>query len=154
MKVAVWLDIATWPAAIEAAQSRPDDDTLILLAVADPATLGVGAASLMGRGRRRDPHQLALATAHAEELLADAAATLGRDCEQLLLTGPTERVVTEAAQDVGMLIVVRDGDLRRLGPASLGKKTRFIIDHAPCRVLLIWPEIPPTLDTLPLAPPR
>ena len=34
----------------------------------------------------------------------------------------------------------------RLGPAS-----RFVVDHAPCPILLVWPEPPP--DVVSLAPP-
>jgi hypothetical protein len=41
----------------------------------------------------------------------------------------------------------------RLGPRSLGRATRFVLDHAPCRVLLVWPDEPPSLATLPAPPP-
>jgi hypothetical protein len=46
----------------------------------------------------------------------------------------------------------RDGDRKRVGPRSVGPTTRLVIDHAPSRVLLIWPDTAPKLATLP--PPR
>jgi hypothetical protein len=49
--------------------------------------------------------------------------------------------------------MARDGDRSRLGPKSLGKETRFALDHAPCAVLLVWPEPAPAVETIP-PPPR
>lgn len=153
MKVAVWVDVATWPAVIEAARARPAEDRLILLAVDDPHDLPPVLGGLMGRAHHEEGAG-EITRAEAEALLEDAASALGRDCERRVLTGPTERVVTEAVDNVGMLILARDGDRSRLGPHSLGRHTRFVIDHAPCRVLLIWPENPPELGTLPPPPPH
>ncbi|MDV9177578.1 universal stress protein, partial [Streptomyces sp. W16] len=31
---------------------------------------------------------------------------------------------------------------------------RFAVDHAPCPVLLVWPEAAPGIATLPPAPPH
>ncbi len=52
-----------------------------------------------------------------------------------------------------ILVLARDGDRERLGPRSLGPTARFVIDHSPCRVLLIWPDDPPALTTIPPPPP-
>ncbi len=76
-------------------------------------------------------------------MLDQAAERLGRVATVRLETGFPERVVTALADEVDYLIVGRDGDRSRLGPHSLGKHTRFVIDHAPCRVLLIWPGAVP-----------
>jgi nucleotide-binding universal stress UspA family protein len=38
-----------------------------------------------------------------------------------------------------MLVCVRDGAPGLPGPDSLGPVTRFVVDHAPCGVLLVWP---------------
>ena len=46
--------------------------------------------------------------------------------------------MVEAAAGADLLILARDGE-RRPGPKSLGPRTRFVVDHAPCRVLLVWP---------------
>ena len=46
------------------------------------------------------------------------------------------------------------GDRSRLGPHSLGPASRFVVDHAPCPLLLVWPEPAPGLTTMPGAPPH
>jgi len=56
-----------------------------------------------------------------------------------------------------ILVLARDGDHTRLGPRSLGPAARFVVDHAPCRVLLIWPDVAPAVTAIPPgpgAPPR
>jgi len=68
--------------------------------------------------------------------------------------GAVERDVVAACADAGLLILARAGDRTRLGPKSLGRTTRFVLDHAPCPVLLVWPDAPPGLSTLPPPPPR
>jgi hypothetical protein len=52
-----------------------------------------------------------------------------------------------------VLVLARDGDRSRLGPHSLGPRARFVVDHAPCRVLLIWPDAPPGAETVAPPPP-
>lgn len=69
-------------------------------------------------------------------------------------TGSTEREVTAAAAAIDLLIVARDGDRTRLGPRSLGRHTRFVIDHAPCTVAVVWPGETPGLDSIPAPPPH
>ncbi len=157
MKVAGWVAAGTWPAVVEAMQRRPESDELVLVAVADSSE-GVPSgplAGLMGRGRR--PGGAAevdqLTRAAAEDLLAQAVAALGRPCEAQLRTGFTEREVTAAAAAIDLLIVARDGDRTRLGPRSLGRHTRFVIDHAPCTVAVVWPGEAPGLDSIPAPPP-
>ena len=39
------------------------------------------------------------------------------------------------------------------GPGALGPADRFVVDHAPCPVLLVWPEDPPGTATIPRPPP-
>jgi Na+/H+ antiporter NhaD/arsenite permease-like protein len=58
-----------------------------------------------------------------------------------------------AAAGADLLILARDGDRSRLGPKSLGPAGRFVVDHAPCPVLLVWPEDPPGTGTIPPPPP-
>jgi hypothetical protein len=48
-----------------------------------------------------------------------------------------ENAVMEAAADADILVVVRDS--RHPGPHSLGHAARFVVDHAPCNVVLVWP---------------
>ena len=42
----------------------------------------------------------------------------------------------EAAADADLLVVVRDS--RHPGPHSIGHAARFVVDHAPCDVVLVW----------------
>jgi nucleotide-binding universal stress UspA family protein len=108
------------------------------------------AAGLLGRGRRRgrDPAARIQAAGQlaAAELLDAAADRLGRPADKLPRQGRPERLVVEAAEGADLLVLARDGDRSRLGPHSLGPATRFVVDHAPCAVLLAWPDrasIPP-----------
>jgi nucleotide-binding universal stress UspA family protein len=60
--------------------------------------------------------------------------------------------VVATAERADLLIIARDGDLTHLGHKSLGPVSRFVVDHAPCPVLLVWPETPPSLTTIPPPP--
>jgi hypothetical protein len=79
---------------------------------------------------------------------------LSRPAARLGRVGRVEREVVAACADAGLLVLARDGDRTRLGPRSLGHATRFVLDHAPCRVLLVWDDQPPDLATLPPPPAR
>ena len=48
----------------------------------------------------------------------------------------------------------RDGDCTRLRPKSLGPASQFVVDHAPCPVLLVWPLPAPGLASIPPNPGR
>lgn len=154
MRTLVWLVEATWQACVDAAaRFTPADAELILLHVIDVAAVeqAEGAyAGLFGRGRHgADPGAAIRATAEAAEgdLLTAAAARLGRPARQVIRRGRIEREVIAVAVDMDLLIVARDGDRGRPGPRSLAPPTRFVVDHAPCPVLLVWPNEPdrPTL---------
>jgi nucleotide-binding universal stress UspA family protein len=66
--------------------------------------------------------------------------------------GRPEREIIAECAGASLLVLARDGDHSRLGPASLAPPTRFVVDHAPCRVLLVWPDEPPDLATVPPPP--
>jgi nucleotide-binding universal stress UspA family protein len=161
MRVLVWVAEGTWPGCIDAARELvPDgaDVTLLHVTGEDVAAAARGAfAGLLGRGH---PHGVdpgsRLTTAAAEaaaELLDAAARRLGRPVRPLERSGRIEREVVQAAADTDLLVCARDGDDRRLGPHSLGPPTRFVVDHAPCPVLLVWPASAPGIDSMP-PPPR
>ncbi|HZR50877.1 MAG TPA: universal stress protein [Streptosporangiaceae bacterium] len=146
MTVLVWVAEGTWHASVDAARSiAPGDAAITLLYVAPPdvADAAHGAyVGLLGRhqhGRDPGPHVADLAATRAGELLEAAARRLARPCSRVQRRGPAEREVVAAAAGADLLIVARDGDQTRPGPKSLGKATRFVVDHAPCPVLLIWP---------------
>ena len=161
IRVVAWIVEGTWPAVIDAARTQaPADAEIVLLHVTDQGTpeLAHGAyAGLLGRGHReRDPGTRVehLAAASAAELLDAAANRFGRPATRSERVGRPEREVVAAAGEAGMLILARDGDRSRLGPKSLGRAGRFIVDHAPCPVLLVWPGSAPALSTLPPPPPH
>jgi nucleotide-binding universal stress UspA family protein len=95
-----------------------------------------------------------LAAASAEQLLKAAADRLDRPCTRTERTGRVEREVVVAAEGADLLILARDGDRTSLGPHSLGPASRFVVDHAPCPLLLVWPEPAPGLTTIPPPPPH
>ena len=159
--VIVWVTEGTWSACVDAARRVvPADARAVLLHVTPEeisATAHAAYAGLLGRGHpERDPGRrvAASAAASAAELLEDAAYRLGRPCDRMECHGRVEREVVAAASGADLLIVARDGDRSRLGPKSLGPATRFVVDHAPCPVLLVWPEAPPGPETIPHRPPR
>ncbi|MFI6144507.1 universal stress protein [Streptomyces sp. NPDC051109] len=161
MAVLVWIAEGTWPACVDAARDHtPDGADVVLLHVTpvDVAGAAHGAfAGLLGRGHpERDPGTRLehLAAVSADQLLADAARRLGRPCTRQERTGRAEREVVAAAEGADLLVLARDGDRTHLGPRSLGPAGRFIVDHAPCPVLLVWPETAPGGAPIPPPPPR
>ncbi|QDQ15520.1 universal stress protein [Streptomyces spectabilis] len=160
MTVIAWVVEGTWPACVDAARAHaPDPADIVLLHVTGPEAPGAahGAyAGLLGRARPdRDPGTAVehLAAASATRLLAAAAERLGRPCTRVERVGRAEREVVAAAEGAELLVLARDGDRAHLGPRSLGPASRFIVDHAPCPVLLVWPEATPSTATLPPPPP-
>ncbi|MEV6112693.1 universal stress protein [Streptomyces sp. NPDC052109] len=161
MRVIAWLTEGTWPACVDAVRGHaPDTAEVVLLHVSGPEVPGLahGAyAGLLGRGHpERDPGALleTLGGSSAAELLDAAAERLGRPCGREERSGRVEREVVAAAEGADLLVLARDGDRSRLGPKSLGPAVRFAVDHAPCPVLLVWPEAAPGLGTIPPAPPH
>jgi nucleotide-binding universal stress UspA family protein len=160
MTVITWIVEGTWPACVDAARRiAPAGADIVLLHVTGddaPAAAHGAYAGLLGRGRPgRDPGpRLAeLGAASARELLEAAAGRLGRPCTTAERHGRAEREVVSAAEGADLLILARDGDDTRLGPRSLGPASRFVVDHAPCPVLLVWPREAPPAGSLPPPPP-
>ncbi|MFD2080730.1 Nucleotide-binding universal stress protein, UspA family [Actinopolymorpha cephalotaxi] len=162
MTVLVWVTEDTWPACVAAAGEYAGPGEPVVLAHVTPAELH-GAAegafgALLGRHHHdRDPATRidALAGENARELLAAAAERIGpRDgpVRTVERQGRVEREIVDLAGQARLLVCARTGDTDRLGPASLGHATRFVVDHAPCAVLLVWPGAAPELDTLPPPP--
>jgi nucleotide-binding universal stress UspA family protein len=162
VRVVVWLVEGTWQGCLDAAvQFVPSDAGIALLHVT-PSDVGevaeAATAGLLGRAfRAHRPIRRfeEVADQEALEILQAAATRLGRENAELVhLRGRVEREVVEAVADgVDLLVVARDGDRSRLGPHSLGHATRFIVDHAPCPVLLVWPDEAPGIESMPPPPP-
>lgn len=181
MAVVVWIVEGTWPACVDAARRHaPGDAGIVLLHVTghDVADAAHGAfAGLLGRGHPwghrpaegwgSDPGTRVehLAAASAETLLQAAADRLGRPCTRVERTGRVEHEVVAATDGADLLVLARDGDRTRLGGGvrvphstrgahSLAPSSRFVVDHASCPVLLVWPEPAPDLTTMPPPPPH
>jgi nucleotide-binding universal stress UspA family protein len=161
MRALVWIVEDTWEATVaEAAAFLPADAEVTLLYVApgDVETLAEGSRhGLLGRRRHPGPPGppeplRAISDEAAETLLAEARERLGRDARTERRRGRVGHEVAAAADGMDLLVLARDGDHARLGPKSLGPAARFVVDHAPCRVLLVWADAPPAVDTIPPPP--
>ncbi len=157
MRALVWITESTWEACVEAARAIVPEEaeiTLLHVSASDVEALAArGGARLLGR-RHRPPSEPALrsvADDEARALLEQSRAELARPAELIARRGRVEREVISACGEADLLILGRDGRLR-LGPHSLGPRTRFVVDHAPCQVLLIWPARPPGPETVPPPP--
>jgi nucleotide-binding universal stress UspA family protein len=158
MRVVVWIRERGWEACVDAAAALALDPAAVTLLAVPEADLeevaAGGRAGLLGRHPRppRGPSWDAVADEAAQGVLAAARDRLGGAAGTEVRHGRPERAVVEACAGADLLVLARDGEAR-LGPKSLGKHTRFVVDHAPCPVLLVWDGPPPPVDTLP-PPPR
>lgn len=159
MRALVWIVEDTWEVTVaEAAAFLPRDAEVTLLHVAntEPETIARAARhGLLGRHRPSpgaSESLRAISEQAQHELLAQAQEALGRPARREARRGRVEREVVAALEDMDILVLARDGDRERLGPRSLGPAARFVVDHAPCCVLLIWPDVAPALTTIPAPP--
>ena len=159
VRALVWIVEDTWEATIdEAAAYLPADAEVTILHVADSEPEGIASAArhgLLGRHPSPPPPRQALhaiSEQAARQLLDDARARLGRAAGLCARRGRIEREVVAAAEAADVLVLARDGDRKHLGPRSLGPAARFVVDHAPCPVLLVWPDATPSIATMPPPP--
>jgi nucleotide-binding universal stress UspA family protein len=161
MRIVVWVVEGTWQGCIDAAVEHFPADSRFTLLHVTPSDVteaaDAAAAGLFGRGfpgRKPDRRYDDVADDEASKLLAAAAVRLGHpDVDLVSRRGRVEREVIRAVADgVDVLVVARDGDHSRLGPRSLGHATRFVVDHAPCAVMLVWPDETPGIESIP--PPK
>jgi nucleotide-binding universal stress UspA family protein len=154
MRVLVWVTETGWEACVDAVRELGARGVTLLYAPSEETVeASRGAlAGLLGRHRRPDlEERLAGVAAEAGEALLQAAAErLGRDARRVLASGKVERVVTEAARDADLLVAARSG--HHVGPRSIRHPERFVVDHAPCPLLLVWPTGGPEGEPPP--PPR
>ena len=153
MRALVWITEGSWPVCIDRARELlPAEAEVTILHVADGGVQRLAEHPGSGRlGRHRasptGPAVRAIAEAEAQSLLASAAERFGRPVRTEARRGRTEREVVQASDDADILILVRDGELRR-GPKSLGPRARFVTDHAGCAVHLLWAQPPPGPESM------
>jgi len=81
-------------------------------------------------------------TWQATAAAAAAQAALGRQAVLDARSGRIEYEVVAAAATADLIVLARDEDHPRHGPRSLGPTARYVVDHAPSAVLLVWPDTP------------
>jgi nucleotide-binding universal stress UspA family protein len=140
MNVVVWIAEGTWETSVAAAALLDPGASIALVHVAagDVEEVARGAhVGLLGRRpHHAEPELAAISDEAAHALLAQARERLGRDAVLIARRGRPEHEVIEAARGADVLIVARDGS-GDTGPRSLGRAGRFVLDHAPCPVLLV-----------------
>jgi nucleotide-binding universal stress UspA family protein len=146
MRVLVWLVENSWEATIDGAAALiPEraEVTLLYVVTGEAEEVMQGArAGLLGRHPPRPPDEPPLGSISeeaADELLRDARSRLGRAAEVTIRHGRIEREVVAAAREADLLVLARRGEHEHPGPKSIGHGARFVLDHAPCAVLLVWP---------------
>ncbi|MCU1686132.1 MAG: UspA protein [Amycolatopsis sp.] len=139
-KVVVWIAECTWHACVDAARLIADAEvTLVHVVDAEVAEAMQGAYGGLLSRHGHAPDVSALVGPAEQALVEDAAARLGTPCATDVRQGRIEHEVVAACADADVLICARDGRRDHAGPKSLGHHTRFVVDHAPCGVLLVWP---------------
>lgn len=132
MRVLAWITEGGWEAVI---------DTVATLRAGDVTLIHIDTVDLPGRGHR---HERAMERIHvlageaALALLEDAEERLGKPADKVTESGVAETILYEHAHAHDVLVLARDG--RHSGPHSIGHDQRWVIDHAPCAVLIAWTE--------------
>jgi nucleotide-binding universal stress UspA family protein len=156
MRAIVWIAESTWEACVDRAKELLPADVEITLLHVSPTDVedvaGRGAGRLLGRRPPPPPGPplRAIAAEEAQALLESARSRLGRAAQLDCRRGKVKREVVAACEDADLVVVARDGEAR-VGPKSLGPDARFVVDHAPCQVLLVWASEP---AAKPPKPPR
>jgi hypothetical protein len=142
VSVVVWINPgAAWESAVDAAVRLVGEEIVLLLVTEtdDHLTPGLLSGLLGPAGHEPGDEFAGIAEDQAAALFDEAEARLGRPARRLWERGVVEHVVIAASADADLLVCVRDGVSDRPGPDSLRPATRFVVDHAPCGVLLAWP---------------
>ena len=145
MRVLVWIVEDTWRATVATAAAflpADADITLLHVTASEAEAVARGARyGLLGRAHRAPAESLqVISEQSARDLLAEAQQLLGRQAVRQARRGRVEREVVAAAEEMDLLVLARDRGRAHRGPRSLGSTARFVVDHAPCAVLLVWPD--------------
>ncbi len=153
MRAVIWIVEGSWERCVDRARAllpADADVTLLHVSGSDVEALATRPGpGLLGRHPHPPPGPSVreISDAEAQALLTAARDRLGRPAELVARRGRVEREVLEACEGADLLVLARDGEPRR-EPKSLGRWGRFVVDHAGCPVLLVWPEDPPGLNDM------
>ena len=162
MRALVWIVEDTWEATVDAAAAllRADAEvTLLHVAPGDVERLAeAGRHGLLGRRRppgaprheARDVSDEAAAALLAERGRAARAARARRRAGAGGSSARSSRPPSGSTCSCSPATATAPGWARR----SLGPPARFVVDHAPCAVLLVWPDEAPDVGTIPPPPPH
>jgi nucleotide-binding universal stress UspA family protein len=153
MRAVIWVVEGSWERCVDRARELLPADAEVTLLHVSPSDVEALAAhpahGLLGRHHTPPPgptvHEIS--EAEAQSLLRAARDRLGRQAELVARRGRVEREVIEACEGSDLLVLARDGEPRR-EPTSLGRWSRFIVDHAGCAVLLVWAQAPSGLESM------
>jgi len=143
MRVLVWISENTWEACVDRARELLPPQAEVTLLHVSPSDVeelvAHGPKRLLGRRPPPPPGPplRAIAAEEAQALLEQARARLGREARLVTRRGRVEREVVSESASADLLVLARDGRPQP-GPPSLGTHARFVVDHAPCQVLLVW----------------
>jgi nucleotide-binding universal stress UspA family protein len=145
MRALVWIVEETWQPTVAAAAAllpADADITLLYVRASDAETIAHAARdALLGRPHRPTTESLdTISEQSARQLLAEARTALGREAVLDARSGRIEHEVIAAAETMDLLVLARDKDHTHPGPRSLGPTARYVVDHTPCAVLLVWPD--------------
>ncbi len=153
MRAVIWICEGSWEGCVDHAREllpAGADVTLLHVAPSDVEELAAHPGpGLLGRHHHPPPGTAihAISESEAQSLLQSARERLGRPATLDSRRGRVEREVVEACEGADLLVLARDGKPRR-DPKSLGRWSRFVVDHAGCAVLLVWPGEPPGPESL------
>lgn len=148
MRALIWIVEETWQATVAAAAAflpAATDITLLHVRAADTETIARAARdALLGRPRWPATDSLdAISEQGAHQLLAEAQTALGREATPDARSDRIEHEMVAAAGTVDLLVLARDEDRAHRGSRSLGHTARYVVDRAPCAMLLVWPDASP-----------
>ncbi len=153
MRAVIWIVEGSWEGCVDRARELlPADADVTLLHVSSSDVEELAAhpgPGLLGRHHPPPPGPTVrqISEAEAQSLLESARRRLGRPAHLASRRGRVEREVVEACEGSDLLVLARDGEPRR-EPKSLGPRSRFVVDHAGCAVLLVWAQDPPGPESL------
>ena len=161
MRVVVWITEAGWEACVEtAAALAPADAEITLLAVpvgrarGGRTRAGAPACSGAARRRRRTDAGARSPTRPPRRCSPTRSSASAATRRPRCATGGSSARSSPRARAPTCSSAPATATTSGSAPRASASHARFVVDHAPCRVLLVWPDGPPGLHELPPPPPH